>query len=192
MLGANDGASGVAMAFELARALADDPMRDHVALAFWDAEDSGTVSDPDSWGLGAQFAAANPPAWIGRVALGINLDMVGGEDLTMTREAASVGCAPDAIVSIWQIGRVMAPGVFLDGDPITMDDDHLPWIRAGLPFIDLIGFPYRYWHTAGDAPEHCSAAQMHRLGNALLRYVQGGRWQREGRSLASPPPSVAR
>lgn len=178
MLGANDGASGVAMVLELARGLRQTSLKDHMVLAFWDAEDAGVNEESDSWCLGARYAATHRVRWMGRIRLGINLDMVGGEDLALNPETNSQKSAPWAVEELWQIGEAIGPQVFREDDPKTMIDDHLPWIRQGVPFIDLIGFPYRYWHTAGDTPEHCSAAAMEPVGNTLANYLLSEPWNK--------------
>jgi hypothetical protein len=191
MLGANDGASGVAMALELARDLRTGPLRERLVLAFWDAEDAGTPDDAESWALGARHAAANPPPWIARVVLGINLDMVAGEDLRLRRESSSAQSAPVAVQTLWKLGMALAPGRFTDGPPVQIVDDHLPWIRAGLPYVDIIGYPFRHWHTSGDAPDHCSAEVMSQVGGVVLEYLRGSDWSRQGRApagAASPTP----
>lgn len=171
LLGANDGASGVAMALELARELRRTSLRDHLVLAFWDAEDAGIDTQEDSWALGARYAAAHPPAWEKQVVLGINLDMIAGEDLKLYPETFSMNSAPWAVKALWELGQSLAPDRFPTAPAQTVTDDHLPWINRGVPFIDLVGMNYRYWHTAGDSPEHCSAKVMDAVGNALTNFL---------------------
>lgn len=176
MPGANDGAAGVAFALEIYRSLSDSPLRKHIVLAFWDAEDSGIAGGDDAtWALGARHAAAHKPAWIDRVALGINVDMPAGADLRLMRETFSIKSAPWAVDEIWRIGLDLQPRRF-SNEKITASDDHRPWIDAGVPFIDLIGMPYAYWHTAGDTPEHCDPKSMRALAEVLNFYIRHGKW----------------
>jgi len=180
MLGADDGASGVALALELLRELRASPMRAHLALAFWDAEDGGVNDQSDSWGLGARHAAEHPPAWVGRVAFGLNLDMVGGEGSHFRPETYSQHAAPWAVRQIWTIGRSLAPEFFEREGAQTMIDDHLPWIQRGIPFVDLIGWPFEYWHTAGDGPEHCDPKMLEAVGDVVHNFLLGEPWARAG------------
>jgi hypothetical protein len=114
-----------------------------------------------------------------QVKLGINLDMVGGEDLQLNPENYSMQAAPWAVRELWQqIGKIMAPQIFQADAPLTVIDDHLPWIRQGVPFIDLVGLPYRYWHTAGDSPEHCSAGVMEAVGNSVYNFLLEAPWDK--------------
>lgn len=171
MLGANDGASGVAGVLELARNLGNHPLRSHLVLAFWDAEDAGVSGDNDSWALGARYAAAHPPAWLPPIAAGFNLDLIAGHDLRLYREAYSVGAAPELVDAIWALGGVLAPHRFAQEGLRKVTDDHLPWIEKGVPFINLVGLPYAQWHTASDNPEHCSADAIGAVGTVMFTYL---------------------
>ena len=171
-LGANDGGSGVALALELARSLKDTPLFDQIVLVFFDAEDSGIQNVDESWCLGSQFAAANLPEWIGRVRLGINLDMVAGRGMKLYRESYSQEAQPGAMNRLWRIGRDLSPDIFVDATRGAIIDDHLAFIRAGVPFIDLIGLPYPYWHRLGDRPERCDPEVMRRLGMVLKEFIR--------------------
>ena len=56
--------------------------------------------------------------------------------------------------------------------PVAMDDDHIPFVNAGVSAVDLIDFDYgpgnSYWHTAGDTVEHCSATSLTIVGRVVL------------------------
>jgi hypothetical protein len=187
MLGANDGGSGVAVALEIARELRNSPLREHLALAFWDAEDAGVQYSADSWCLGARYAAAHPPKWVNRVALGINLDLVGGVDMKLRPETHSLEAAPWAVGGVWTIGLDLHPQWFANDRTTGYIDDHLPWIEAGVAFIDLIGLPYQWWHTAGDTPEHCSAAALAAVGEVVMQYIERGEWKQHGPTNRARP-----
>lgn len=177
MLGANDGAAAVAIVLELARALRATPLGPHVAIAFWDAEDSGTYSNDDSWGVGARYAAEHPQAWVPRVRLGILFDMVAGQDLTLYPETNSQKSARAAVDKLWRVGTSLAPKIFSNDDLRTVVDDHLPWVQRGVPFIDLCGIDFKYWHTAGDNPAHCSAPVMQSVATVVYNYLVQGSWK---------------
>lgn len=178
MDGANDGAAAVAAVLELARALRQTALAPHVAIAFWDAEDAGLNHDTDSWALGAQYAAAHPPAWIGRVKLGINLDMIAGEDLQLFPETWSRQAAPQAVDQLWRVGSRMAPAIFRTDNERTVVDDHLPWVRRGVPFIDLVGINYRHWHTTRDTPQNCSPRILGAVTDVVYNYLMQGGWKK--------------
>jgi hypothetical protein len=178
MLGANDGASGVALALEIARALQGTPQGRQVVLLFHDAEDAGVYGDNSSWCKGAQYAAAHPPAWIKRVRLGINLDLVAGADTQYTRDQASLRAAPEALAALWRLGGALGANYFSNAPAQQVVDDHVAWIDAGVPFINLLGLPWTHWHTAGDKPANCSAAALQATGDVVLTFIQSGEWHR--------------
>lgn len=177
MLGANDGASGVAMALELARGLRQTALKDHLALAFWDVEDGGVNDRAETWAEGSRSAASHALTWTKRIALGINLDMVGGEGSQFKPEAYSLESATWAVKELWAMGRGAAPDLFLEGPVTPVVDDHLAWIQIGVPFIDLICLPWKWWHTVGDSPEHVSPQVMETVGNVLYNFLLAEPWK---------------
>ncbi len=192
ILGANDGASGVAVLLELARIMAQDPPPVPVILAFLDAEDSGRPDRTDlpymGFCIGSRYLANNWPAELPRPAEGILLDMVGGDGRTIPRipyrpdlhgdpafdllkEPNSLSANAALVEEIWSLARRLGHSAFKDavGAPIT--DDHLPLTATGIPTIDIIeAFPVA-WHTAEDTPEHCSAESLYQVGDTLVHWV---------------------
>lgn len=184
MLGANDGASGVAMLIEIARELRDDPLKPQVAMALWDAEDAGVNNGPEeTWCLGSRQAAAHPPAWIGRVKMGLNFDMIAGSEFAARMDIDSLEAAPQAMRALWRIGHDLHPNRFQLDQTYEIIDDHIPWIDAGVPYIDLLGLPYAYWHRVGDKPDNCSAATLAAVGEVAMIWIRQKPWLRPGGTL---------
>jgi len=55
------------------------------------------------------------------------------------------------------------------------DDDHMPFLRAGIPAVDVIDFEYgdgrednRYWHTADDTLDKISPQSLKIVGDVIL------------------------
>ncbi len=46
-------------------------------------------------------------------------------------------------------------------------DDHVPFLRAGIPAVDLIDFDYPQWHTSRDTPEACAPASLEQVGRLV-------------------------
>jgi glutaminyl-peptide cyclotransferase len=161
--GANDGASGVAVLLELARSLPKDNLP--TWLVFFDAEDDGGIAGRD-WIMGSQaFVAAltfHPRA-------AIIVDMVGDADLNIYEEQNSNA----ALVSeIW--GQAASLGFerqFIPTIKYNMEDDHSPFIRAGIPAVDIIDFDYPYWHTAADTPDKVSPKSLEIVGETLRTWL---------------------
>ncbi|NPV48281.1 MAG: M20/M25/M40 family metallo-hydrolase [Armatimonadetes bacterium] len=194
VMGANDGASGVAVLLEIARALnASAPPRP-VVIALLDAEDSGkeavTGYTYDGFCLGSEYLANHWPAGLPRPVEGILLDLVGGDNLPNPRcpprfggnnyldfpfEGESMQAHPALVRTIWDIAQRRGHTAFRRELGPTMVDDHVPFIEAGIPTIDIIDFPPPEWHTADDTPEHCSPDSLFEVGDTLLQYIYRGK-----------------
>jgi Zn-dependent M28 family amino/carboxypeptidase len=48
-----------------------------------------------------------------------------------------------------------------------MEDDHTPFLKDGIPAVDIIDFDYPYWHTAGDTPDKVSPKSLEIVGKTL-------------------------
>lgn len=175
ILGANDGASGVAVLVELAGLLKSQAPSIGVDLALFDGEDYGTEGDNDNYLLGSRhFAATKPPDYLPR--FGILLDMVGDTYLELPREGYSVRYAPDVVDLVWNTARGLGIGQFVGDVGSEIIDDHLPLNEGGIRTIDIIDFNYpdasnRYWHTHQDTPEHCSPQSLEAVGAVLTRVI---------------------
>jgi len=160
---ANDGASGVAVLLELARVLPEDTVP--VWLVFFDAEDNGRIDTWD-WILGStEFVKSNP---IQPQAVVI-IDMIGDADLNIHKERNS---NTDLTNEIWEVAHNLGyEDVFIPNYKFSMIDDHTPFLRAGIPAIDIIDFDYPYWHTLQDTPDKVSAESLQAVGETLQVWV---------------------
>ncbi|MGB2964291.1 MAG: M28 family peptidase [Anaerolineales bacterium] len=162
--GANDGGSGVAVLLELARILPVD-LGLPVQLVFFDAEDNGNIEDWD-WVLGSRAFVEmikNPPE------AAIIVDMVGDADLNLYQERNS-----DQIFveQIWtQAKKLGYDKVFIPEYKHSMLDDHIPFIEAGIPAVDIIDFDYPYWHTTMDTADKVSPDSLEIVGDTLLAWI---------------------
>jgi len=161
--GANDGASGVAVLLELARALPTNV--DPVWLVFFDAEDNGRIEGWD-WILGSrafvQNVTVNPEAVV-------IVDMIGDANLNIHRELNSDIKLTD---EIWESAKSIKHDMkFLQDYKFSMLDDHTPFLEAGIPAVDIIDFDYPYWHTTADTPDKVSAESLQAVGETLLTWI---------------------
>jgi Zn-dependent M28 family amino/carboxypeptidase len=170
ILGANDGASGVAVLLELAEILGKRPPKDlGVDLVFFDGEDYGKDSDLEHFLLGSKYFAANLGGY--RPVCGILLDMVGAADARIEQEANSLAKEPELTAELFRRAEALGLDVFVArrGQPVY--DDHIPLLLAGIPMVDLIEFPYTYWHTLEDTPDKCSQETLRQVGVLVTDFL---------------------
>jgi hypothetical protein len=169
ILGANDGASGVAVLLEVARLLAQNPPPRTVIIALFDGEDMGRSTYPEEFCLGARYWAAHPiPEPVKEAIL---LDMVGDADMEIPVEPYSEMNAPALRQQLWDIAGRLGLSAFTGRMGPGVEDDHLPLQQAGIKAVDLIDFDYRYWHTTDDTPDKCSAESLGQVGRLLIEYI---------------------
>jgi glutaminyl-peptide cyclotransferase len=168
--GANDGASGVAILLEIASQLKERPPEIGVDLAFFDGEDQGLHGDPRSWSLGSQRFVKDHPQY--RPAFAVILDMVGREGTRIPREGNSMIASAPLVERIWEIGRVSGCTVLADSTSAPVFDDHIPFLEAGIPAVDLIDLSDPVWHTTKDLPEHCSPQSLGEVGRLVQEIIR--------------------
>jgi glutaminyl-peptide cyclotransferase len=163
--GANDGASGVAVLLEMARVMPLE-LNKEVWLVFFDAEDQGRITGWD-WILGSRDLAGSLTAKPDAVVV---IDMIGDKDLNIYREQSSDQVITD---SVWQTAADLGYGqFFINEEKYNILDDHLPFLEAGIPAIDIIDFDYPYWHTIADTTDKVSPESLAIVGNTLISWLE--------------------
>ncbi|MCS5614700.1 MAG: M28 family peptidase [Candidatus Marinimicrobia bacterium] len=177
IVGANDGASGVAVVLELARILNVSPPPIGVTLVLFDGEDMGRPGIPKSYAQGSLAFAKDLP--IEKPDEAIILDMIGDAELHIPIERFSYQQNRQLVKKLWGLAKVLNLGAFESRIIHTIYDDHVPlWAEAKIPAVDIIDFNYpnsnkNYWHTTQDLPENCSAESLGQVGTLLVHYIYG-------------------
>ena len=170
VLGANDGASGVAVLLEMAHVFHAQSPPVGIDLVLFDGEDAGDTGNTWSWAQGSQYFAGHLPKK-DYPKFVILLDMVGDRDLAITREAYSLERSPAFMEKVWGIAAALKIKSFLPERGPAVMDDHIPFLRLGIPAIDLIDLDYPYWHTSQDTPDKCSPDSLDDVGRVLVQLV---------------------
>jgi hypothetical protein len=172
--GANDGASGVAVLLEVARALGQTAPPVGVEIVLFDGEDLGEHGDVEGYCRGSRHyvAALGHP----RPQLAIVVDMVGDKDLELHYEQNSHNAAPNIVARLWSGGGKVNAPAFKSDLRHNVYDDHGPFLEAGIPGVDIIDFDYPAWHTTGDDLSQVRAASLGQVGRTLLWYVYTSEW----------------
>lgn len=184
-VGANDPGSSIGGVLEIARVLAARPTKPKFTywFVFFDGEEAfcedwsdcknPNPADPDkklpdntygSRHYVAQLIAKNE---LKRVRAMILLDLVGYKDLKLGRPQFSSRWMVDLI---WQTAKESGyQKQFTDGYEGVDDDDHAPFMRAGVDAIDIIQLgTYPYWHTRDDTVDKISAKSLKAVGDSVI------------------------
>ncbi len=181
-VGANDGGSSTGILLELARVMAADKQKRKFTyqFIFFDGEEafcaewSQCLNGKDNtYGSRHHVAKLKKEKQTDRVKAMILLDMVGDKDLTIPREETSSAWLVSAI---WGTAQELGHRKQFPNRPFSIgDDDHMPFLRAGIPAVDVIDFEYgdgpednSYWHTAEDTLDKISSQSLKIVGDVIL------------------------
>lgn len=178
VLGANDGASGVAVLMELARCFAVSKPNVAVDIVLFDSEDYGNSSVEHSYCLGSQYWARNPHTPNYRARFGILLDMVGGAGARFDKDVVSMHFASDVVNGVWKTAADMGYASLFSNEMggSLIDDHYYVNMLSGIPCIDIIdytkdeGFPVT-WHTVNDNLENIDKTVLNAVGKVLSNYI---------------------
>ncbi|HVU86293.1 MAG TPA: M28 family peptidase [Pirellulales bacterium] len=175
-LGANDGASGVALLMQLGEYVKSLDGKLGVDFVLFDGEEF-IFSDRDEYFLGSTHFAedyvAHPPGH--RYKAGVLLDMIGDKDLEIYQEGNSVDwpASRSVVNSVWAMAKKLGVREFVPRVGVTINDDHIPLNRkAKIPTCDVIDFDYPYWHTRGDTADKCSALSLAKVGWVISEWLK--------------------
>jgi glutaminyl-peptide cyclotransferase len=165
-VGANDGASGTAIAAQLARSIRRP--RHTVRFVFFDGEESPRGSDDfEQDGLRGSKVAAEAFADARAMVL---LDFVGDSRLSIPREANSNPGLWRKLRAAAQ--RVGAGRVFPEGGAGPVLDDHISFQDAGVPSIDLIDFDFPCFHRRCDDMSAVSERSVDAVGETMAELLK--------------------
>lgn len=164
VLGANDGASGVAVLLELSRVLPKN-LDKKISLVFFDLEDQGKIPGWN-WILGSRAFASN---LIEKPSVVVVVDMVGDKDLKIYQEKNS-----DRRITneIWQIASKNGfDKSFIPEQKHAILDDHIPFLELGIPALVIIDMEYPFHHTTEDDLSKVSAQSLSIVGITLYDWL---------------------
>lgn len=173
-VGANDGAAGTAVVVELARAMRKlqrpAGARELRFVLFDGEEEPLGQSDADFYAVALRGSKAYAKANARTTRAMILLDYVGGIGQSIPREGTSDE-------DLWKrlraaAARIGVGEVFPDATGAALFDDHTPFLRAGVPSIDLIDFDYEYKDTVQDTVDKTSARALDAVGETVVELLR--------------------
>ncbi|HWA36156.1 MAG TPA: M28 family peptidase [Cyclobacteriaceae bacterium] len=188
--GANDGASGVAVLLEIARAIKGTTPDAGVDIILFDGEDWGEKYNesgkvPPSagldtwWCLGSQYWSKHKHKPNYTAYYGILLDMVGAKGSHFFKEGGSMQYAPRIVEKVWSTAsRLGQSSLFVNQTEAAITDDHI-YINeiAKIPTIDIVhfdpvvGYFGQYHHTQADNLSVISKDVLGAVGTVMLNVI---------------------
>lgn len=181
IMGADDGASGVAVLMEIANIIQQNPLDVGIDLIFFDAEDNGTPGgDQLSWCLGSQYWGKNLHKKGYTAEGGILLDLVGAKDNRYGLDSESTKYAPNLQKKVWELARGMGNTDLFQNYRVDVIDDHI-FVNAyaKIPMIDIIGTPQAgnnkvfgpHHHTHEDDIDVISKKTLKKTGQVVTAVI---------------------
>ena len=185
-VGANDGGSSSALLLELANQLRGKPREGYSIWLVWD--DAEEAIKPDGSGglrqempfekdslygithLAEQWEADGT---LKKVKVFLLADMVGDADLNIERDTNSTPWLEDAV---YEAATRLGFQSHFFARTMTVSDDHLPFVKRGVPCADFIDFNYGYndvfWHTTQDTADKLSPKSLEIVGSTMLETIR--------------------
>jgi glutaminyl-peptide cyclotransferase len=171
-VGANDGGSSAAFLIELARALKGRANRVPIELLFLDGEEAVIAWEGTDHTYGSRHyvEAARQDGTLKNIKAFVLVDMIGDKDLLVKRDTNSTPYLANAILDA---ARRLGRSEF-SAEPYPVEDDHLEFLEAGVPSVDIIDLEYYTstgklaWHTEYDSMENVSASSLQAVGDVLI------------------------
>jgi glutaminyl-peptide cyclotransferase len=167
-VGASDGGSSAAFLLELARVLKARRNPLTIELLFLDGEEARM---PDWHGADNTYGSrhyvdlAKRDGSLSTIKALVLIDMIGDRDLDIRRDTNSTPWLTNAI---WEAAKQKNLDDYFISDSTRIEDDHLPFLAAGVPSVDIIDLDFEQWHTAKDTLDAVSARSLQVVGDVVL------------------------
>jgi glutaminyl-peptide cyclotransferase len=167
-VGANDGGSSAAFLIELARVLKPRQNAFTIELLFLDGEEAVNAiwaGTDNTYGSRHYVEVATRDGSLATLKAFVLVDMIGDRDLRIKRDGYSTSWLTDVI---WDAARRQKLDAYFVPASTQIEDDHLPFLKAGVPSVDIIDLEYEQWHTAGDTLDAVSARSLQVVGDVVV------------------------
>jgi len=165
-VGASDGGSSAAWLLEFARCTKDLKLDNTLEFIFYDGEEAVVEwTDDDSvYGSRRDVDVRVRNRSLNNLKAMILVDMIGDKNLNIKKESQSTRWLKDII---WGTALSLGYGKEFPNEEQEISDDHIPYLKAGVPSVDLIDFDYPAWHTAADTLDKVSAHSLKIVGDVV-------------------------
>jgi len=167
-VGASDGGSSAAFLIELARVLKARRNAMTIELVFLDGEEARLwewQGTDNTYGSRHYVETARRDGSLATLRAMVLVDMIGDRDLVLRRDTNSTPWLTDLV---WGTARRLELDNYFVPESTRVEDDHLPFLAAGVPSVDIIDLDYEPWHTAKDTLDAVSARSLQVVGDVVL------------------------
>jgi Zn-dependent M28 family amino/carboxypeptidase len=166
-VGASDGASSTAALIELGRVLKDKPRPFTIELLFLDGEEAFVAWEGTDHTYGSRYYVQNAQksGTLAGIKALILLDMIGDRNLNLKREENSTRWLTDII---WSTAHRLGHQQHFLPEITPIEDDHIEFLKAGVPSVDIIDLDYPAWHTPDDTLENVSQRSLQIVGDVVV------------------------
>jgi Zn-dependent M28 family amino/carboxypeptidase len=171
-VGASDGGSSTGLLLELARAVSGQPRVDDLYLVWLDGEEAireEWQGDDNLYGSRHLAERWQKDGTLRQIKALINVDMIGDKHLNIKQETNG-NAALNRLV--WRTAAELGYAAYFVNDTLSTDDDHMPFVKLGVPAIDLIDFDYPPWHTDTDTMDKLSAQSLETVGIVVEEVIR--------------------
>jgi len=175
-VGANDGASSSALLLEFANQLRGKQRNGYSVWLVWDDAEEAmkTWTDADSlYGIRHLAEKWQADGTLKKIKVFLLADMIGDADLNIDRDTNSTPWVEDLVYEA--ATRLGYQSHFFARTVPGMEDDHMPFVKRGVPAADIIDFDYGYdnvfWHTTQDTVDKLSPKSLEIVGDTMLEAV---------------------
>jgi glutaminyl-peptide cyclotransferase len=175
-VGANDGAATTGLLMAIADRLRGKKLDGYsIWLVFFDGEEAFQHWSASDSTYGSRHLAAKwgGDGTLGKIKAFMLADMIGDKDLDIQRESNSTGWLVDLVR---QAARITGNGRYFFQSDEAVEDDHLPFVKRGVPSIDVIDLDYgpnnSYHHTAQDTMDKVSARSLAIDGDVFMETIR--------------------
>jgi hypothetical protein len=167
-VGASDGASSAAFLLEAARVLKTRKNPLTIELLFLDGEEARLPEwngTDNTYGSRHYVQAGQRDGSLSGIKANLLIDMIGDRDLRLKQDTNSTPWLNDLV---WNAAKQEKLDAYFVPMKTQIEDDHLPFMQAGVPSVDIIDLEYPQWHTAADALDAVSARSLQIVGDVVL------------------------
>jgi glutaminyl-peptide cyclotransferase len=172
-VGASDGGSSTAFLLELARVLKNRRNPLTIELLFLDGEEARRrewQGLDNTYGSRHYVEAAKRDGSLATLKALVLVDMIADRNLDIRRDTNSTAWLTDIV---WGAAKRQGLADYFLADSTQIEDDHLPFLAAGVPSVDIIDLDYEAWHTPADTLDAVSARSLQVVGDVVLAALPG-------------------